>query len=244
MVIPYLIGLDVGQVSDPSALVITQPRLVSWGIEQHLHYQARHLERFPLGTPYPTIVQRVKDRLLALPLPQGRVLATAARLQDDLPMDTAVVSAPQFHFLIDATGCGRPVADMFRVLAVWPVMVTMTHGFQTVEHDREEYSVPKPTLIGALQVVLQEQRFRVAASLPEAQTLVKEALNFQYRLSVRTGDDTYGAWREGEHDDLLFAAALTAWYGERRYAPTLGHPAPQRYATATGNPLRRRTKHV
>lgn len=261
---PYLIGLDIGQVSDPSALAITQRRLVSFGAEQRQEYQVRHLERFPLGLAYVGLcehgvlwrqlcaacpggtsiggmVERVRRRLLALPLPHPGRLAAVPVLRDDLPEATAQVSGPQFHLLIDATGCGRPVADLFGALAVWPILVTMTHGHQVTEHDRDVYSVPKPVLVGALQVGLQEQRVKVAAGLPEAATLVREAQNFQYKLTPRTGDDTYGAWRTGTHDDLLFAVALTVWHGEYHAPLALrtGATAPSRYATATGHPFRR-----
>jgi hypothetical protein len=29
--------------------------------------------------------------------------------------------------------------------------------------------------------------------------------------------ETFGAWREGQHDDLLLAAALAGWWAERGY---------------------------
>jgi hypothetical protein len=35
--------------------------------------------------------------------------------------------------------------------------------------------------------------------------------------------DSYGAWREGAHDDLVLAVAVAAWYGEH-YSPPLPRP--------------------
>lgn len=31
------------------------------------------------------------------------------------------------------------------------------------------------------------------------------------KVNVSTGHDSYEAWREGDHDDLVLAAALAAW---------------------------------
>lgn len=50
----FVVGLDLGQVQDFSALAVVQ-RLV--GRNGFVHVP--HLERFPLGTPYPTIVGRM-----------------------------------------------------------------------------------------------------------------------------------------------------------------------------------------
>ncbi len=38
--------------------------------------------------------------------------------------------------------------------------------------------------------------------LPEAALLVQELLNFQVKITA-AGNDTYRAWREGQHDDLV-----------------------------------------
>ena len=38
------------------------------------------------------------------------------------------------------------------------------------------------------------------------------------RKTTDAGHDTYAAWREGQHDDLVLALALALWSGER-FAP-------------------------
>lgn len=50
---------------------------------------------------------------------------------------------------------------------------------------------------------------------PEARLLVEELLNFKVKINVKTAHDSYEAWREGIHDDLVLATALACWYGER-----------------------------
>jgi len=44
--------------------------------------------------------------------------------------------------------------------------------------------------------------------------LVQELLNFKAKPPSASGD-TYEAWREGPHDDLVLAVAIAAWVGER-----------------------------
>jgi hypothetical protein len=49
--------------------------------------------------------------------------------------------------------------------------------------------------------------------LPEAAVLVRELATFSAKLS-RAGSETYEAWREQDHDDLVLAVALAAWAAE------------------------------
>jgi hypothetical protein len=51
--------------------------------------------------------------------------------------------------------------------------------------------------------------------LPLAQTLVQELLTFRVTIDPKTAHDSYSAWREGLHDDLVLATALACWWGER-----------------------------
>jgi hypothetical protein len=45
--------------------------------------------------------------------------------------------------------------------------------------------------------------------------MVRELLNFKVKIDLRTAHDSYEAWRDRTHDDLVFATALAAWWGER-----------------------------
>jgi hypothetical protein len=68
-----------------------------------------------------------------------------------------------------------------------------------------------------VQVCLQAGRLKIASALPEAATLTKELQDFQMKITLATGHDSYGAWREGAHDDLVLALACALWCGERRW---------------------------
>src|SRR5918993_908976 len=49
------------------------------------------------------------------------------------------------------------------------------------------------------------------SGLPDAATLAAEMQNYQVKISEETAHDSYGAWRTGTHDDLLFAVMLPVW---------------------------------
>lgn len=208
----YLVGLDLGQVNDPTALAIMEIQF-NVGL-QHL-YLARHLQRFELGTPYPDIVEQVGALLTKLPRP----LAWREEMRRLQALRSRQPVPPLYRLIIDNTGVGRPIGDMFARLAPRPVRVTLTTGHMVSQHEQDEFTVPKRDVVCAFQLVIESRRFKTPRSSPEASTLVKEALNFEYKLSTKTGDDTYGAWREGTHDDLLLAAAMAIWYGERNTPP-------------------------
>lgn len=195
----FVIGLDLGQMQDFSALAIIERNDVEIdgiggsAMEKHLHL--RHLERCPIGTSYPQVVEKVA-KLMATP-----------------PLDGNCI------LVIDATGVGRAVVDMFRKAYLRPVAVTITAG-NKVTRDGTEFGVPKRDLIGVLEASLQTGRFKVARELPDAKTLMDEMLNLKRKVTL-AGHDTYEAWREGQHDDLVLAAALAAWYAERHIRPRL-----------------------
>lgn len=224
----FLAGLDLGQQSDPTALAIMERQMLLDHGTLVPRFDTRYLERLPLQTPYPVMVKGVRERLEKLG-------------------ERAVL-------VIDATGVGRPIVDAFRegwassdtitgerlTLPGKPTIIAIT--ITNAEHARSErwddWYVPKRDLIMTFMVALQQRRFRVAAGLKDAETLFKEGQNFQWRVS-KTGNDLYGAWREGQHDDLLLACAIAVWFGQR-FAPTaLPSSQGQAYATATSNPLRR-----
>lgn len=209
----YLIGLDLGQAADYTALAIARRR----GEGDAAAYELPWLERYPLGTGYPAIVQAVTARV--------------AQLAEQEP---AALRA----LVVDHTGVGRAVWDLL-VRARPPaslVAVTITGGDRATR-EGDLWRVPKRDLVGAAQVLLQGRRLRVAAALPEAGALTQELLNFRVTITA-SAHDTYAAWREGDHDDLVLATALACWAGE---TPGV-RPRPFSYA-AGGEPRYRATKH-
>jgi hypothetical protein len=116
---------------------------------------------------------------------------------------------------VDATGCGRPVADMLTA-AQLPCLLyaAFITGGDKPHQEGMDYRIPKRDLAGVVQVLLETDRLKIAAALPELPTLVKELVNFRVKIDPATAHDSYSAWREAEHDDLVLATALACWLGE------------------------------
>lgn len=52
--------------------------------------------------------------------------------------------------------------------------------------------------------------------MPDTTVFTTELQNYQVTIDPKTAHDSYSAWREGIHDDLVFTVALACWLGEHR----------------------------
>jgi hypothetical protein len=214
--VTYFSGLDLGQTNDPTALAVMAQRLVPDHVGRYVaHYACRVLERFPLGTSYVNIVTRVT----------GLFGADEGSSRTFPLWNTALA--------VDQTGVGAAVVDMLKnahpPAILQPILITGGHKATWEAGVRH---VPKKELASVLQVLLQSGRLKIAKELPEAQALVRELENFKVKITL-AANETYGAWREGDHDDLVLAVALACWLGENtpRYfdedlGVTWGHGCP------------------
>jgi hypothetical protein len=190
----FTVGVDLGQAQDYTAVVVVEHQS-AWvgGLPERKHfpelYMARHVERLPLKTTYPAVVDAIK-RLMA----DGQL--KAARL------------------VVDATGVGAPVVDLLRKAGLNPAAVMITAGGKETR-DGLTYHVPKRDLVGQVQVLLQSGKLKIADGLPLGPKLVQELLAFKVTIDPKTAHDSYAAWREGDHDDLVLALALACWPGLR-----------------------------
>ena len=213
--VDYFVGLDLAQAADFSAWAVVE-RTLAVGRDSApvvTTYAVRDLRRWPLRTPYTTIVNDV-TRLVGVDLPG------AARRPDQAPLRRPAL-------VVDATGVGAAVVDLFRAarnrgqLQANLLAVLITAGHSTTPGEYAMH-VPKKALVSVLQVLLQARRLKVA-DLPERDMLVKELDNFQVKITA-AGNETFESWREQDHDDLVLAVALACWQGER--GPTWEAPPP------------------
>lgn len=210
----YYLGLDLGQTADYSALTIIEepvwtmqdwysPAMFSTKVLQRImesnFYDGRppnppiylrHIERFDLGTRYPTIVRRVSALMRREPM----------------------ASRPSV-LLVDKTGVGAGVVDMLYEAWLNPISITI-HGGSNVGLDPsgKGYRVPKRDLVGAVQVPLQNGKLGISRHLELAKVLKEELLNFRMKIDPRTAHDSYEHWRENDKDDLVLATAIPLWY--------------------------------
>jgi hypothetical protein len=196
----FFVGADFGQARDYTALAVIERAELKggfdhavWAERKEVALRLRYLERIALGTPYPDVVERVVE------VTRNRQLAGRC------------------HLAVDGTGVGRPVVDLLRRARPDAILmpVTITNG-QTETTDKGFYRVPKRDLIIGLQVLLQRGGLQIAAGLPFARKFVEEMEAVEVRVSP-AGNEQYAAWREGTHDDLVFAVALAYWSAEKAY---------------------------
>jgi hypothetical protein len=200
--IKYVLGADLGQSMDPTALSVLEHTHAfrEWergGRDQFEDtFDVRHLQRLPLGLSYPAVVQETA-RLLARPPLVGNC-----------------------ELVLDATGVGRPVADLFDVAGLQPTRVTITAGDAQSWADGG-WHVSKTTLISTLDARLHTGELRFAAELTEAGAMAEELRDFRRHVSA-SGRFQYEA-RATKHDDLVLAVAIALWSCTGRPV----QPAPQ-----------------
>lgn len=196
----YTVSVDLGSLSDYTAITVLEekaervPQPSMSDIRNRLEgpvvvrttYNLNWMERPELRTPYDRIIERVK------------AIMDSPKIKDDAVL------------LVDATGVGRPVVDMMVRVGLSPVPITITGGTATTFTDNG-YHVPKRDLAGALQVMFSTRRIRMSPKLLLGEVFLKEMSTFAIKIS-KAGNDTYEAWREQDHDDLVLSVAMGAWF--------------------------------
>lgn len=205
----FVASLDLGQVNDYAALVIVEAKGTTQKYQtDEPHPEVRvmhtvdhyvetmplvqldvlHAERFDLGTKYEMVARGVRGRIEKLP------------------------ARGQKYFVLDKTGVGMAGIELFTHLS--PIGIVFTAGNKEQgEQDafgQWQFNVPKRNLVSAAQILLQNHVMKIAAEMPFASVLAKELTAFKMKISL-AGHDSYEAWRERDHDDLVNALAMACW---------------------------------
>ncbi len=150
------------------------------------------MEKIPLKTEYPVIVRGIK----------------------------AIINNPEYvgniALIVDQTGVGLPVMQMMYQAGLAPIGITI-HGGDRVTISPDHYGVPKRELAMALLTAYQMKRFKVPppSKMPIIKEFEKELQGFIMKIDKKTGHDTYEAWAERIHDDLVMSAALGVWWMDK-----------------------------
>lgn len=190
----WFVGVDLGQKNDPTAIAVLH-RLVSLRPHQSpaLHsLRLLHVERLPLGSPYPRVVDRIREIVQ----------------HDELTGSCSLA--------VDATGVGAPVVDMLRAarLSCDLFAINIT-GAERQSRSGRTWNVPKRDLLSSLQLALEQGQLKVAPDLKLMAPLLREFTDFRSTISL-SGRVRLGADGSGEHDDLVIAIALACWRAQRR----------------------------
>lgn len=223
---PVQIGIDVGQVQNPTAIVAVEvvqratgrtrpyiaaaqpdPRLVRWTgsswveLDTETVYLTRHLERVPLGTRYPDVALRIAD-VVCSPKLAGR---------------------PR-RVLIDQTGVGRPIVELVSDaintrpgihagsdVSLRPIIFT-----SGMEYDPWTGKMGKAYMVSRLQALMQWERLKLPPGHREAEAMRAELRVYSIKVS-QDGADTYGALKTGQFDDLATALGLACLEDPNEY---------------------------
>ena len=192
----YFVGVDLGQRQDPTAIAAIERHTRETGevdaatrdrVVETL-FRVRGLRRLKLGTPYPTVVEEV------------------------CKIVRAIAELGQTTLIVDSTGVGAPIVDLLRAsvdsrVALVPVIFT---AGDTARYDNGAYRVPKKDLVHGLMLLFEEGSLRLLDDHPESRALIHELTNMRVKISGES-HAAYEAWRQGQHDDLVFALALACW---------------------------------
>ena len=202
----YLLGVCFGQTQNYTAIA---------AVKHFVHHETKEaryeivsLERAPLGTSYSKIVDYIVSMLKA-PEFSGLSLNGTQRARPEL--------------VVDVTGTGSPIVGLLKDRGAREhahlVSCVITSG-STLTMVGAGYGVPVKDLVSTLQTLFQDGRIKVAEDLKLGSVLVKELLNFKAKPNTNAASDTYEAWREKDHDDLVFAVALPIWWANtyRKYS--------------------------
>jgi hypothetical protein len=185
----YVLACDLGQSTDPTALCALEHthsfrEHERGGVDQHEDsFAVRHLQRLPLGMPYPDQIAEIA-RIAARPPLVG------------------------CEIVFDATGVGLPVANIADTVGMKPTRVIITAGAEQ-SFVNGAWHVAKASLVSILDARLHLGELRFAAELLEAGAMREELRDFKRKVSA-AGRFQYEA-RVGRHDDLVLAVALALW---------------------------------
>jgi hypothetical protein len=186
----FVLSADLGQSQDPTAIAVLKHRKIfshhSTGSRTQIgeRFDVCHLARLPLGLAYPQVVQEVRMLMARKPV------------------------AGNCELIVDETGVGRAVADLFDTTGLRPTRLTITAGIeQGWAHG--SWHVSKQILISTLDARLHTGELGFAKELHEASAMELELTDFRRKVSV-AGRYTFEA-RVGKHDDLVLAVAIGLW---------------------------------
>lgn len=197
-VVDFVFGLDLGKEMDYTALVVVERALVKDLARKNGRsfyvYTIRYIKRWQLNTLYTQIIPDVSE------------------LVERPPMAWPLLA-------VDYTGPGSSVVEFLRAAQpkarIHPVQIT---AGSAVTMQDGHWHVAKSVLVSTMQVLIQTERLKYADAGEGlgrlGDTLKKELHNFKRKVTP-AGNESFEAWREKEHDDIVLATAIACWLGEQ-----------------------------
>lgn len=188
----YILGLDLGMLSDHAALVALETR----DEEPPRNYGVVYMKQWPLMVGYETVISQTHA----------------------LFMKKALSPRHDRTLVVDAGGVGRPVIELLsrklEPIAIDVIGITITAGFDVVKSSPMDYRVPKRDLVGATQSALGGKRLLIADGIEHTKVLEHELKNMTIK-TTKTGHEKYEALTEKDHDDMAMALSMALWFADQ-----------------------------
>lgn len=160
------------------------------------YYWLDMLERIPLGMSYPEIIRDVKNRMQASLL-------------------------KNYRLVVDGTGVGLAILQMMYEEGLDPLGICITGGnsvgvWRDPKGKKIGYTVPKRDIIMNMQAIFTGRRISILPTAKDAKTFITELANYKLKIS-QNGTDTYEAWRDKIHDDLVMSTGIGLWHLSYEY---------------------------
>jgi len=209
----YFLSLDLGMMSDYTAAVALtkivegsgdwsiDPRTKARREKSRTRFEVNRVKRFPLRTSYIDIAAHTQEMF--------------AKLQE----------RGKAWLVLDGTGVGVAIVDLFRKMNLRPVALTLTGGDQ-VNWSANAVSVPKKMVIQNLDAQAHSGALIIGESGQEEEEILREELR-DFRVGWTGAGSMTFSHRSGRHDDILLALAIGLWFAAHK-------PAPHRAVKITG----------
>lgn len=205
----YVLSVDLGSEQDYTALSIIEriEKVQDRNLPMHNSRPIRNepvlivaelhltfMERVPLQTPYPIIVEKI-----------GYIMNRPEFVN-------------QIALVVDRTGVGLPVVQMMYQAGLAPIGIAI-HGGENTKAKEDGFNVPKRDIVTALLTAFQMKRFKLPppSDMPIVKQFEEELTGFRMKIKQSTGHDSYEAWMEKIHDDLVISAAMGVWWFDKTH---------------------------
>jgi hypothetical protein len=190
----FVIGASIGVGIQPTTVAVLEQEVVKnsrWPAETSA-LSLRHLERVP-DASYPDVVKRIGKLLESKEVKDGEACGKT-------------------EIMLDITGSGYPVLDLFDRAGIKPRIISIggVEEQESVVQKWQQWRLPKTELVGVLRVLFEDDKLKMSKELDLVPSLLDELRSFKYKPPPINESDPE-SWRDGQHDDLVFATAVAAW---------------------------------
>jgi len=170
----FYIGLDLGQRANHSAISVLDIAQTTGAVRDPYSgeipttytLRVRSLTRIALGTPYPDVMQMLRNRLNAIEV-RGRAT-----------------------LIVDAGGPGLPFLDFLNAFPLNANLIKLLiTGSGSPSHSAGLYHVSRAQLLTNLVLLVEQNALKVAAALPEAANLIAEMQGLKADFTTRAEQD-------------------------------------------------------